>query len=285
MTNGISGSHATFTALALGLALGVAVAAEAGQAPADQRARGPAAGDTATGPGAGRMMGPGGMMGGPGMMRGQTGMMEPGPRAMGPGACAADGECQGMMGAPWRGAWAPGAGMMHRGGDAPMSVTINIGPGIRVEAEDDDTRGPGAWPGPRRGMMGPGMMGARGAAMDAAGARWQAARIEGTLAYARAALDISAEQAPRWDTFANAVRQAASKLREAYAHLAEATGQPATVPERLEQRIALQAARLEAMQGVSAAAGPLYAGLSETQQQTADALLAAHLGGMRGAMP
>jgi hypothetical protein len=207
------------------------------------------------------MMGPGGgMMGGPGAM----GMPE-------------EGERRRMM-------------MMHHGAaGAPMNVIINVGPGIRVDIEDGDERGGG-----RRGMgmgarggagmTGSGMMGMtspRGGAMGPDALR-HFERIGAHLAYVRAALRVTDAQAPQWNAFAGAAQATADRLRQAYTQAMQvAAAQPATAPEQLERRVALLSAQLEATRAVAAAAGPLYAALTDEQKRTADELLAEHLREMR----
>ncbi|WP_337877500.1 Spy/CpxP family protein refolding chaperone [Elioraea sp.] len=178
----------------------------------------------------------------------------------------------------------------HRAADGPpMNVIINIGPGIRVEAEEGDDgrggrQGRGMVPPGGAGMMGPGMMGMmmgpRGGAMGPDALR-HFERIEAHLAYVRAALRVTDAQMPQWDAFAEAARAAAGELRQAYAQAVQAAAQPASAPTQLERRAALLSAQLEATRAVAAAAAPLYAALSDEQRRTADELLAEHLRGMR----
>ncbi|MBW8269485.1 Spy/CpxP family protein refolding chaperone [Caldovatus aquaticus] len=181
----------------------------------------------------------------------------------------------------------PGMGMMmrHYGpGGAPMNVIINVGPGIRVEIEDQDRQGRGGPAGrmmtgaPRGGAMGPGMM------MDPDGMR-PFERIEGRLAYYRAELGITEAQMPQWNAFADAMRAAAARLRQAYAQAMQAAAQAGTAPEQIERWIALLSARLEAIRSVADAARSLYATLSEQQKRTADALMAEHFRALRGHGP
>jgi hypothetical protein len=53
----------------------------------------------------------------------------------------------------------------------------------------------------------------------------------------------------------------------------------------MERRIDLVSAQLEAMRGVAAAVGPLYAALSEEQRRTSDELMAEHFRTMRMGTP
>ena len=109
-------------------------------------------------------------------------------------------------------------------------------------------------------------------------------RIEGQLAYYRAELRITDAQAPQWNAFADAVRARSDQLRQAVMQAMQPAAQPATAPQQIERRIALLSAQLDAMRAVSAAAGPLYAVLSEEQRRTADELMAEHFRAMRMGM-
>ena len=106
-------------------------------------------------------------------------------------------------------------------------------------------------------------------------------RIEGRLAFFRAELRITEAQAPQWDNFADAVRAQAERLRGAMAAAMPSTPAPLSAPQQMERRIALATAHLEAMRAVSAAAGPLYAALTEEQRRTADELMVEHMRPMR----
>lgn len=110
-------------------------------------------------------------------------------------------------------------------------------------------------------------------------------RVEGQLAFFRAELRISDAQAPQWNAFADAVRAGAEQLRAATAAAMAGGTEAAAAPQQMERRVALLAAQLETMRAVSAAAGPLYAALSEEQRRTADELLAEHFRMMRMGMP
>ena len=109
-------------------------------------------------------------------------------------------------------------------------------------------------------------------------------RIEGQLAYYRAELRITDAQAPQWNAFADAVRARSDQLRQAVMQAMQPAAQPATAPQQIDRRIALLSAQLDAMRAVSAAAGPLYAVLSEEQRRTADELMAEHFRAMRMGM-
>lgn len=109
-------------------------------------------------------------------------------------------------------------------------------------------------------------------------------RIEGQLAYFRTELRITDAQMPQWNSFADAVRTQSERLRQVVMQAMQSAGQPATAPQQIERRVALLSAHVEAMRAVGAAAGPLYAALSEEQRRTADDLMAEHVRSMRMGM-
>lgn len=271
---------------------GEAAAITAQAAPPGAPPPSPAPGATAPGGGASAAPGaPGPAPGGAGPMGGGPGVIMGGPGA----TMGRPGMGPGMMGMSDEGEHRRRMMMMmhhHRAGDAPMNVIINVGPGIRVEVEDDDERGGRRRPmrmGPPggAGMVAPGLMGGDIGPMGPRMMGPRAAmrpleRIEGQLAYYRAELGITEAQMPQWNAFADAMRAAAARLRQAYAAQAtQAAGQPTTAPEQLERRIALLSVLLETTRSAAEAARPLYAALSEEQKRTADALMAEHLRAMR----
>lgn len=110
-------------------------------------------------------------------------------------------------------------------------------------------------------------------------------RVEGQLAFIRAELRITDAQASQWNTFAEAVRAQSGRLHAAVQASMQGAMGATPAPQQIERRIALLSAQLEAMRAVSAAAGPLYAALSEEQRRTADELMAEHFRSMRMGMP
>lgn len=137
------------------------------------------------------------------------------------------------------------------------------------------------------GMMGDGNMGRMMQMMQerrAAAAMQPFRRVEGQLAYFRTELRITDAQMPQWNAFANVVRAQSERLRAATGTAMAGGPGPLPAPQQMERRMALLTAHLEAMRAVSAAAGPLYAALSEEQRRTADELMAEHLRGMRMGM-
>ena len=106
------------------------------------------------------------------------------------------------------------------------------------------------------------------------------AHLDGQLAYWRAELHIADAQAPVWDTFAAAVRDAACKWRPAMMTAMQAKGE-LTALDRLDRHIAFLSAQADAMRSIQAAAKPLYDALSAEQKKAADELMAEHMHGMR----
>ncbi|WP_237216518.1 Spy/CpxP family protein refolding chaperone [Falsiroseomonas oryziterrae] len=158
---------------------------------------------------------------------------------------------------------------------------------------------PGMGMGMGMGMAGPGGMrgGMPGGEMDrmmqmmrmaqerGGAADMHLRRIEGLLGYVRAELRITEAQAAQWTAFADAVRAQSQGLRAAMRTAMVEDPRPAPAPQQMARRIAFLSAMLEAMRGVAAAAGPLYAVLSEEQRRTADELMAEHVRAMRIGMP
>jgi hypothetical protein len=94
--------------------------------------------------------------------------------------------------------------------------------------------------------------------------------IDGRLAFIKAELKITEAQEKVWNDFANALRQAVAKVREANAAMPAMSGMAGNVtpPQLLEQHEKQLAARLDAIRIVKPALGPFYAALSEEQKET-----------------
>lgn len=272
-TSRLTTRAALAAAIAVGIALGGTAAAQTTQADPDHavhhpedavtvQAAPPASTPGAGAPGAAPSAGP---MGGPGMMMSGRGVTGSG----------------GMMGMPDEGNRRRMMMMHHGAGSAPMNVIINVGPGIRVDVDDDGRDGSrrGMGMAPPAGMMGM-MMGPRSDAMGPDAMR-HFERIDAHLAYVRAVLRVTDAQAPQWNAFTDAARAAAGRLWQALAQAMQATAQPTTAPAQLERRIALLSAQIEAMRAFAASAEPLYAALSDEQKRTADELLTEHLRDMQ----
>ena len=108
--------------------------------------------------------------------------------------------------------------------------------------------------------------------------------IEGRIAFLKAEIKITEAQASAWDAFADALRLQAQKIADARKSIGEAKSQPSGLEEQLAKQEVLLSARLEGIRAVKAAYGHLDDTLSAEQRKTAEELLGAHMGMMRGAM-
>lgn len=102
--------------------------------------------------------------------------------------------------------------------------------------------------------------------------------LEGRIAFLKAEIGITADQADAWDAFADALRRNAAEHRTMHQAMAGAGSVPSTWPERLERHAQAMAARAEALKAVGAASGTLYGMLTAEQRQNADALLSGPMG-------
>lgn len=113
-------------------------------------------------------------------------------------------------------------------------------------------------------------------------------RVEGRIAFLRAELKIDDSQNTAWGEFAQALRDNAKTLGDTHAR-AMKRQESASAPVPLVERLAAQedwfAARAAGIGALRRGLDGLYAVLSETQKQTADGLLAPHLGMGSGGRP
>jgi hypothetical protein len=125
---------------------------------------------------------------------------------------------------------------------------------------------------PMMGMMGLGMSGI--ATID---------RIEGRIAFLRTELKITETQTSAWNALADALRANAKKLGEVRTSMMTqfaARQQAATLADRLELQEQWLRARLEGTQAIKTTFTSLYGILSEDQKNTANEILAPHMGMM-----
>jgi len=136
-----------------------------------------------------------------------------------------------------------------------------------------------------RGGMGPMMMGRGMGMID---------HVEGRLAFLKTELKITEDQTPTWNAFADTLRANAKKLGEVRSTMMTrgSAAKPQTVTERLDLEERWLASRLEGTRATKAALVKLYAVLSTEQKETADDLIAPHVGiaasmmmGMAGGVP
>jgi hypothetical protein len=123
-------------------------------------------------------------------------------------------------------------------------------------------------------MMRRGGMGMSGEAMPG---MHMADRVEGRIAFLRTELKITEVQAGVWNDFAAALRSNAKKLDEVRKAASASTGGPSLIGQ-LGQQETWYAARLEGIREIKAATERLYPALAESQRETADQLMPAHLG-------
>lgn len=113
-------------------------------------------------------------------------------------------------------------------------------------------------------------------------------RVEGRIAFLRAELKIDDSQTTAWDEFAQALRDNAKALGDTHAKAIKRQ-ESANAPVALVERLAAQedwfTARAAGIAALRRGLDGLYAVLSDTQKQTADDLLAPHLGMGSGGRP
>jgi LTXXQ motif family protein len=114
-------------------------------------------------------------------------------------------------------------------------------------------RGPGSG-------MGSGMMGRRMAAFAA-----------GQLAFLKTELKITAGQEPKWQAFAESVRDNANSMSGMWRMMRTGVDQ-GTVPDRLAQRQRFMTARVAAFAKTAVALSDLYAVLTPTQKKIVDGM-------------
>ena len=105
--------------------------------------------------------------------------------------------------------------------------------------------------------------------------------IDGQIAFYKAELKITDAQSAQWNAFADALRGSATRLHQTMAHGTDAKDD-VTAPERMQRRIMMLTAQLDAGQAILAAAAPLYAVLTDEQKKVADELMTERMTPMHG---
>lgn len=123
-------------------------------------------------------------------------------------------------------------------------------------------------------MMGGGQMGMGG--MDMAG-MGMTERVEGRIAFLRAELQITDAQDKLWDSYAEALRDNAKRLKNSGGDMMAGMQGPALLGQ-LDAQEKMLSARLEGIKAMKATLAPLYETLTSEQRKTADELLAPHMG-------
>jgi len=100
--------------------------------------------------------------------------------------------------------------------------------------------------------------------------------IDGRIAYLRAELKITSEQAGQWDKVAQAIRENARQMHTAFEQGRANRDQAQSAVARLEMRQRFEAQRAQQSERFLAAFRPLYASLSADQKKAADDLFAPH---------
>ena len=99
------------------------------------------------------------------------------------------------------------------------------------------------------------------------------------LEAAKRDLGVTAAQTPRWNAFAEAVRENARGMGQMMGHMGPsgAAGQPdMTLPQRLDLHERMMTQRLDGLRRVKAALLPLYESFTPAQKAKADAMCGHH---------
>lgn len=131
-------------------------------------------------------------------------------------------------------------------------------------------RGPGS--GMMQGQGGGACSGGMGAMMGMGRGAGMMSHPDGSLAFLKAELKITAKQAGAWDKFASAMRSSAASMR-ATMHSNMAGGPPATFAEHLSRHEAMMTARLSSLRSTKDALLPLYNALDASQKQKLDGMM------------
>jgi periplasmic protein CpxP/Spy len=106
--------------------------------------------------------------------------------------------------------------------------------------------------------------------------------VDGRIAFLKAELKITPAQDAQWQQLAAVMRQNAQSLDQAIANARRHRDAEANAVERLEIRGEFAKIRAENQARLLTAFKPLYASLSPTQQQVANALMSSHGGWHHG---
>ncbi len=100
--------------------------------------------------------------------------------------------------------------------------------------------------------------------------------IEGRIAYLKTELKITDAQQPLFDAVANAMRDNAKAMHEAFQGLRGDRSQPQTALSRMEARAKVAQLRADSDAKMLAAFRPLYQAMSPDQQKAADEMFGHH---------
>jgi LTXXQ motif family protein len=129
------------------------------------------------------------------------------------------------------------------------------------------------------GGMGSWMMGGNGPSARMCG--MMTAHIDGRLAYLKTELKITDAQTSLWNAYAEAARDNAQGMSARCTAMMTTTGAAGlSLPDRLDQHEQFMAAQLESIRTMNKALKPLFAGLSDSQKQTANQFFGGPMGMM-----
>jgi hypothetical protein len=98
------------------------------------------------------------------------------------------------------------------------------------------------------------------------------AMVEGRLAYVKTALGITDDQSSIWNSYADAARAKQQGMQSTRDAMMSAM-RSGTVIDRMQSRIAMAQAELDALKAMQPSTEALYKGLTAEQQKKADAML------------
>jgi Spy/CpxP family protein refolding chaperone len=100
--------------------------------------------------------------------------------------------------------------------------------------------------------------------------------IDGRIAFLKAELKITGDEAAQWNAVADAMRANSQAMGKLFEEARANRDKPLTAPERLDWRQRFAEARAQAAERFAAAFKPLYDRMSDDQRKAADALLQPH---------
>jgi len=154
---------------------------------------------------------------------------------------------------------------------AAAAIAICVASAAGAQGGPRGERGWGMWgnDGPGWGM-GMGMMWGRGP-WGGRGSDWMLERIEGRLAFMKAEIKITEAQTAAWNQLADVIRTSAKHRNERMKSVF--SGEPKTLPERVDAQEQFMSVRLEEIKQIKSALKNLYGVLSDEQKKEADEMV------------
>jgi LTXXQ motif family protein len=109
------------------------------------------------------------------------------------------------------------------------------------------------------------------------GERDPKAMVEGRLAYVKTALGITDDQSTAWNSYADTARTNQEGMHKAFETMRDKMHSGSAI-DRMQSRISMLQARLDALKALQPSTETLYKGLSPEQQKKADHLLSGGFG-------